>query len=149
MGKKTSTIEAEEKIAQATKDAGTLLAKQAEDAIKVIAAAAAEALKVQNVKTEGDHDLIIKLDTKMDALSVDIKDLKEGTAERIANLELQKLNIQDSYPVLYKAGVEKMFDDHENRIRINTGRITQIMTWGAALMVMLGIAEFIISRLWH
>jgi UDP-N-acetylmuramyl pentapeptide synthase len=86
---KNNIMEAKAEIAQATKDAGVLLAKQAEDAMKVIATAAAEALKVTNLQTSGDHDLIIKLDTKMDALKTDIQDLKDGTTNKLASHELR------------------------------------------------------------
>lgn len=37
-----------------------------------------------------DHDLLIRLDQKVDALSVDIKDLKDNVAARVSSLELQK-----------------------------------------------------------
>jgi hypothetical protein len=36
-----------------------------------------------------DHDLLIRLDQKVDALSTDIKDLKDGTAATINDHELR------------------------------------------------------------
>ena len=34
-----------------------------------------------------DHDLIVRLDTKMDQLSVDVKDLKDGTSATLSQHE--------------------------------------------------------------
>ena len=34
-----------------------------------------------------DHDTLVRLETKLDQLTVDVKDLKDGTNVRIANLE--------------------------------------------------------------
>jgi hypothetical protein len=39
-----------------------------------------------------DHDLLIRLDQKMNTLSLDIKELKDNTASRVAALELEKAN---------------------------------------------------------
>lgn len=122
-------------IADATLNATKLLATQAQEAAKVV-----------NTKGADDHDKIIEVLVKMDGIKNDIKELSDGTATRITTLENEKLNTKDSYPVLYKAGVEKTCQDFEERIRSNTTRITQIMTWGSAAVVLLGIAEFLISK---
>lgn len=34
-----------------------------------------------------DRDMLIRLDTKMDQMILDVKDLKDGTAMKIANLK--------------------------------------------------------------
>jgi len=147
------TTESKQEIAQAAAaaaaEATKTIAQAALEASKVVAQATAEAVKVREIKGADDHDLLIELKTRMEDLKIAIKELTDGTARRIDNLELNKLNLKDSYPFLYKAGVEKMLDDHENRIRINTGRITQIMTWGSAALILLGVVEFILSRLWR
>lgn len=124
-----------------------LIADAALNATKLLATQTAEATKVRNEKGADDHDKIIEVLVKMDELKTDIKELSDGTTTRITNLENGKLNTCDSYPVLYKVAVEKMFDDHENRIRINTIKITQIMTWGSAAIIAIGIAEFLLNLL--
>lgn len=69
-----------------------------------------------------DHNLLIRLDTKVDALKADIAVLSDGTTVKI--------------------------NDHESRIRANEKSITQIMTWGSALIVVIGIAEFFLNHIW-
>lgn len=99
------------------------IANAAEEARRVISNAAAEALRVINATTlggGGDHDLIIRLDTKMDDLKADIKELKDGTAIKI--------------------------DKHEERLGIAENKITKIMTWGSAGLFLLGILEFLINK---
>lgn len=67
-----------------------------------------------------DHNLLIKLDTKVDALKEDIKMLNDGTNSKI--------------------------EDHETRIRSNEKNITKILTWGTAAISVLGIIEFLLNR---
>jgi hypothetical protein len=124
------------------------IATAASDAIKVISAAAAEAVKVASKQDGSDHDLIIKLDTKMDSLSDQIRDLKDSNTRRIDSLEKEKLNTCDSYPVLYREGVEKTLADHESRIRVNTGRIIVICTVGSAVLIIMNVIMFIVNH-WY
>lgn len=158
MTKPNLSRDIEDKAAEALKllsDASSkqlaLIAEAALNATRLLAVQAAEAEKVKNIKGADDHDfwLTFSAETKirLEAISSDIKELKDGTETRISTLETEKLNIRDSYPVLYKVGIEKSIQDHEDRIRVNTGRITQIMTWGSAAIVVLGIAEFILNLL--
>lgn len=134
-------------ISDAANKATTAIAEAALNATKLLATNAQEAAKVVNTKGADDHDLLIKLDTKVEALRSDIRELSDGTERRITTLENEKLNKVDAYPALYKAGVEASIKDHEDRIRINTGRITQILTWGSAALIALGILEFVINLL--
>jgi len=39
-----------------------------------------------------DHDLLIRLETKLDQVITDVHDLKNGTTQRISNLELRTTN---------------------------------------------------------
>jgi|ERR1035437_599061 hypothetical protein len=74
---------------------------------------------VLNVNPE-DHNLLIKLDGKVDALKDDIKVLNDGTTLRLA--------------------------DHETRIRLTEASITRIMSYGTALIIFVGIIEFLINK---
>ena len=41
---------------------------------------------------------------------------------------------------------DKTTADHENRIRNNETNITKIMTWGSALVLLIGIVEFLLNK---
>jgi len=127
-------------IEQAAADAVKVIAAAASEAARTVANAAAEAVKVSNVKGADDHDLLVVLNTKMEDLKTDIQDLKDGTSTRIATLENEKLNIRDSYPILYKKDVDTKFIDHEKRIKT-------IESLNTKLSVMLGIGIGILSFL--
>jgi len=93
-----------------------MIALAAEDAVKAIANAAAAATKVTDTKNGNDHDLIIEIKTIQQTMLAEILEIKNGTARNIADLQNQKLNINDSYPVLYKKGVDERLTDHETRL---------------------------------
>jgi hypothetical protein len=139
-------------IAEAVKQAGQLLAQQAEDARKVVANAAADALKVTNVSTgknNEDHDLLVTLNTKMEDLKEDIQELKDGTSGRIKTLEETKLNIADSYPMLYKQGNEDLHKDHEERIRKIEEKtedlpIIKRLNYGAVTIILVAVLSAIV-----
>ena|SRR3990167_5672809 len=42
-----------------------------------------------------DHDLIVRLDVKLDNLASDIKDLKDGMSSRVADLESRTKKLED------------------------------------------------------
>ena len=88
-------------------EAKDAISKAEERAKKAIADAAAEAMKVRNAEHDGDHDLLIRLDTKLDQLATAVKELQDGTTRRISNLENTKLDVKDSYPILYKETVDR------------------------------------------
>lgn len=67
-----------------------------------------------------DHNLLIKLDGKVDSLKDDIKSLADGTATTIA--------------------------DHEHRLRDNERTIVQIKTYGTALVILSGIITTLIIK---
>ena len=117
---KEREYEAKEDIRIAAGDAVKTIATAAENAAKTIAQAAAEALKVANVKSSDDHDLIIKLDTKMDGLKEDIKALNDGTSAKIS--------------------------DHELRIKALEISITKVFTFGAVALIILGIVQFLVGK---
>lgn len=67
----------------------------------------------------GDHELLQRLDVKVDALKEDIKNMTEGTSIKL--------------------------NDHEARLRINESSITRILTYGSAGLILLGIIQFLLS----
>ena len=62
-----------------------------------------------------DHDLLIRLDEKVDGLSKDIKDLKDNLASRVAHLEDEKMSKEEF--LILKKQCEDTQLDHETRIR--------------------------------
>lgn len=140
------TSQAKHEIENAASEAVKVIANAASEAAKVVANATAEAAKVVNASNSDDHDLLVELKTKMEDLKSDIKELKDNVAERVKTLEEEKLNTRDSYLVLHRKGVEDHFTDHEIRIRLNEEKLTKIMTYGSALIVVVGIVEFLISK---
>jgi hypothetical protein len=77
-------------ISDASLVAAKKIADAAEEAHKVVADAAATSVKVLHLKSADDHDLLIELKTRMEGLKGDIKDIKDGTTKRIADLEQNK-----------------------------------------------------------
>lgn len=69
-----------------------------------------------------DHNLLIRLDTKVDALKDDIKTLSDGVNARIT--------------------------DHETRIRLNSDDIiaikTQIKVWGIGIVFVLAVIQILL-----
>lgn len=80
----------------------------------------------------GDHDLLTKLDTKVDQIQSDVTDLKKQNAYYVT---------QDMHN-----DVVKLQADHEARIRILETAVTRVMTYGAAGLIILGIAQFLIGK---
>jgi len=109
-----SAGDASKLIATSAGDAVKVLANATNEASKVVANNAAEALKVSTATSSCDHDLLIRLETKMTGLKEDIKDIKDGTSTKIS--------------------------DHETRINTletSKTRQTTLLTIGAALILVL------------
>ena len=79
-----------------------------------------------------DHDLLTKLDTKVDQIQTDVTTLKNQ-----GNMYVT----QDQHRELTKS-----VSDHETRLRLTEKSITQIMTWGAVGIIVLGVIETLILR---
>lgn len=67
-----------------------LVAASASEAVKKVAESAAEAVRLKVAGDSKDHDLIQRMDEKLDALARDFRDLKDGTSDRIKKLEETK-----------------------------------------------------------
>lgn len=71
---------------------------------------------------QNDHDLLVELKTEMRGLRDDFRDMKDGVKENVS--------------------------DHEDRIRSLEKTQTQVITWGSAGIVILGVAEFLLGQLY-
>jgi hypothetical protein len=95
-----------------------------------------------------DHDLLIRLDQKVDILAIEIKELKDGLADRILLVEKEKLDTKDSYPILYKGPVEATLNDHETRIRFLEKIEWRIIGGAAAISAVVGfLMPFVLKYL--
>lgn len=141
-----ATSAATKTIADAATLAAKALASAASDASQLITHNAEEVARVLNQQRGSDHDAIVRISEKIDSLRVDVKDLKDGTASRIATLENEKLNIKDSYPVLYKKAVEDFIVEANTRMRKLEEGYTQVKTFGIAAMILLGVVEFVLNK---
>jgi MoxR-like ATPase len=133
-----------------------MIAAAARDAVDTIASAAAQAVKVTSLQNSNDHDAFIdlvgsvrhideKFTEKFAEIRDDIKEIKDGTASRIACLEAEKLDVKDSYPLVYRKGVEDTLNAHELMIADHSHKITQILAYGSAMLVGMAIIEFLVN----
>jgi hypothetical protein len=155
--KDTTITEAKHDVANAAQDAVRTISIATESAAKTISVAAAEASKVvlanasQTAKTlavgvNSDHDTLVILDTKMDSLADQIRELRDNNARRIDQLETEKLNCRDSYPVLYKKDVEDRLQSHEGRIKTGEITDTRLIAYGTTALFLIGVIEFVLGK---
>jgi hypothetical protein len=90
-----ATANATATLSTATQQATITLANAAEAAARVVANVAAETAKTTTIQNAGDHDMLIKLETKMDGLKEDIKGLKDGTKGQLDDHESRINKIED------------------------------------------------------
>lgn len=79
-----------------------------------------------------DHDLLLKVDTKLAILQQSVDKIILANSTFITREE--------------QADVIKNIGDHETRLRFQEKNLTIVMTWGAALVVALNILQFVIGK---
>ncbi len=84
-----------------------------------------------------DHDLLIKLNTQMDTLIRDVKEMKDNTAKRVDDLEADKVSMAQLEQ--YRADGAKIHDDHEARLR-NVENIFESFKGKYAILAVIGMA---------
>lgn len=75
------------------------------------------------ISPSSDHDLLQRLDGKVDGLKADIRSLADGTSTQLT--------------------------DHEVRLKAVEKAITRIMAGGTVVIFILGVVEFIITKFWN
>lgn len=107
----------------------------------------AGAAKSVQVTMANDHDLLIVLNTKMDVLGTDVKEMKEGTQRRIDKLENDKIDRTEVMAM--KVDAEKVHkdtkDDYEtsrkdHEARIRAMEIKIYVASGVVIAVQIGLA---------
>ena len=84
-----------------------------------------------------DHDLLIRLESKVDQLGLDIKDVKDGTSRRISDLEA-KMNLMEKIRDQYDpVKLVPMILAHEQAIHDFklTSRVFLIIAGGTGALV--------------
>lgn len=89
--------------------------------------------------------MLIRLDQKVDALSTDIKDLKDNVASRVASLEQGKLDTLEATRLMAES--MKIHDDHERRLRF-VERYVWMAVGIIGLLNLIGFA-YIVDKLHH
>ena len=140
-------------IEAAASEAVRVIANAAGEAAKVVAAAAGEAVKVANIKGSEDHDLLIKLSEQIRRLSADVKDLKDGTSQKIVDLEHDKAdkkefdNFRDKD---FKSLKDDVYTSREKRIRSLENKVANfwvaISLYSAAVIGMIALICFHIFK---
>jgi hypothetical protein len=132
------------KISVAAQDAVHAIATAAESAKQVIANAASEAEKVihaKNIDGTTDHDLIIKLDTKMDIITRKVDDLSDNTVSHVEIIEKKMATFDEIFVTLKKGA-----DDKEVRIRSLETWVWKAIGGLGVLVFALGVLEFIFKK---
>ena len=83
----------------------------------------------------GDHDLLTKLDTKVDQIQSDVLELRKDRNIYVNQAEHNE--------------IVKQCGDHEKRLRTLESSVTRILTWGSIAIVLVGILETILSVYFH
>jgi hypothetical protein len=75
-----------------------------------------------------DHDLLIQINTKLERVITDVKELKDNVADRVSALEMEKFNKADANQAISDGN--KIHDDHEKRLRyLETTRVPRLENW--------------------
>ena len=115
--------QAKKDIDKAAAEAVRVIASAASEASHVIANAAAEAAKVASLQSSSDHDILIELKTKMVDLKSDIKDIKDGTSDRLARCESRLSALE-----LTKSGDEQKVRSQDNLMKTLIGVVLLLIS---------------------
>jgi TolA-binding protein len=96
-----------------------------------VVAPVAPVLPIAPVNQE-DHNLLIRLDQKVDSIQLDVTDLKKQNNIYVTQTEHSE--------------VVKVQSDHETRIRTLETSVTKVMQWGTISIILLGIIEFLVQK---
>jgi hypothetical protein len=139
---------ATEKLAKLADTATTAMASAALDANKLVASQAATAAAVVDTKHGNDHDLIMEVRTMQNVMLGEMREIKTGTSQQIIDLQERKLDAKDSYPVVYKKGVDDCLSDYSKRINdLEIAKIRLVLAVGIASTIMSTMIGLIIFHI--
>jgi len=129
-------VDRQNQIHDAAREALTTISNAAAAATNVVAVAAAEAVRVKALNdstSSEDHDSLVELKVLVVGIKTDIKELSEGTAQRITLLENNKLDIKSSYVSLYKQTIDKLQEEQNSRLKDVENKIN---LWSGGLLAL-------------
>lgn len=88
----------------------------------------------ETTNNRSDHDLLITVNTKLNRVIDDIKDLKDNTTQRVLALEAEKLNKEEALRI--KKENDDAHLDYELRLR-------RLELWGGMAIGALSLFEII------
>jgi len=95
-------------------------------------------------KPNNDHDLLIRLEAKLDQVILDVKDLKDGTSMKIANLEVRLNEVEGCHKQIDPLNAVVRLRAVEDWVTEQKINIKWLITIASAVG---GMAGFIISQL--
>lgn len=153
------TTQIKKEIQNDAAEALRVLSRAKEESVHAIACAAADAKKAVDLKSADDHDTITnlvgavgnidqKFTEKFAELRGDIKEIKDGTAKRIDDLEREKNNVKSSYIVLFKEGVDKSITDIEaDIVALKLSRSNQNVTMGIGIVILTTLVGLLVVHM--
>lgn len=93
---------------------------------------------MESNNNQSDHDLLIRLDTKLSTVITDIKDLRDGFSARLAVVEQNKME---------KAEAMHLKHDEDNAHKDYEQRLRRLERWGWIAAGALIVIQFIISSI--
>lgn len=93
-----------------------------------------ERRKQPQVFSVDNYGMLIRLETKVDYLTNEVKELKDSSNKRISDVELSKLDSKD-----FAEGFGRQLVDHEARLRLLETTVTKYLAYGAAGLFILQI----------
>jgi len=94
--------------------------------------------------TTKDHDLLIRLEAKLDQVSIDVKDLKDGTTQRIAILEARMDELEAVNTEIKPKDMAETLRQHDKWISEQKLNIRWSLSIASAIG---GLVGFILSQL--
>lgn len=124
----------QEDVGPSASKALKLVANAADEAIKAVVNVASEAVKA-NARGGNDHDLLIKIATRMEGLKEDILDLKNDTSANIKDL---------------KNGTSANIENHEKRLSsLEKAKGNQTLLISIGTGILLVLASMLIYHLFQ
>ena len=102
--------------------------------------------QINNLQTDGNGNIMRELSIIKSSLAVQTSETV-NIKESIGEIKMDIKEIKSNYinQEQHKALMTDV-SDHEERIRNNSENITKIKTWGSAMIVIIGIIEFILMK---
>ena len=101
----------------------------------------------QAKQQQQDHDLLIRIDEKMEGMTRALGDLSRNSGEKLAVMESQKVNKEDMQKWIseLKADIDKSFRNFMEEQKDHEKRLRRLERWGFTAIGAIGLIEIIIA----